>query len=213
MNIVIFEYGMGNVGSIKNMFKKLGRTAMISDDAEEVARATHLVLPGVGAFDNGITKLRKAPAFETLERKVREDKIPLMGICLGMQLLTNSSEEGKLPGLGWIDAETRRFQLDSENPDHAGLKIPHMGWNEVTPKEGEFLYKGYEEIPRYYFVHAYHVCCRHEENSTGRTVHGYEYTSSIRKRNVMGVQFHPEKSHRFGLKLLENFASMDPDSL
>ena len=207
MNIVIFEYGMGNVGSIKNMFKKLGRPATISAEPEVVANATHLLLPGVGAFDHGMTKLRQAPAFEILERKVLEEKTPVIGICLGMQLLTNSSEEGNLPGLGWIDAETRRFQLNSEIPEHAGLKIPHMGWNEVNPKEGEFLYEGYEETPRYYFVHAYHVCCRHEENSIGRTIHGYEYTSSIRKGNVMGVQFHPEKSHRFGLKLLENFAS------
>ena len=205
MNVVIIEYGIGNIGSIANMFKKMGLRVTVTGDLDIIASATHLILPGIGSFDAGMRKLQECRVIEVLKVKVLQEKTPILGICLGMHLLTNSSEEGTLPGLGWIDAETRRFRFDDSNVDCGKLQIPHVRWNKVRANEGEFLFGGYDGVPRYYFMHSYYVCCRESSISIGRTVHGYEFTSAVRWGNVMGVQFHPEKSHWFGMKFLENF--------
>ena len=205
MNIVIIEYGIGNVGSIANMLKKMGLCVAVTCDLDIIAAATHLILPGIGSFDAGMKKLQECEIIEVMEAKVLQEKTPILGICLGMHLLTNSSEEGTLPGLGWIDAETRRFYFDDSNIDSGKMQIPHVRWNEVRANEGEFLFEGYDGVPRYYFMHSYYVCCREPSISIGKTVHGYEFTSAVRSGNVMGVQFHPEKSHWFGMKFLKNF--------
>lgn len=208
MNIVVIEYGMGNTGSLVNMFKKMGIRVAVTCKPDRIATATHLILPGIGSFDACMRKLQECVVMELLAAKVLQDKTPILGICLGMQLLTNSSEEGTLPGLGWIDAETRRFRFDDSNADCAQFPIPHVRWNEVKANEGEFLFGGYEGCPRYYFVHSYYVCCQEPSLSIGKTTHnGHEFTSAIRQENVMGVQFHPEKSHWFGMKFLKNFVT------
>lgn len=203
--IIIIDYKMGNLGSILNMLKKVGAPALVSSLYEDIAQADKLILPGVGAFDNGISNLRESGLLPVLIEKVLERKTPVLGICLGMQLMTRRSEEGKLPGLGWIEAETVRFRLDRKE---SGLKVPHMGWNSATVSKGNSIFRGLEEENRFYFVHSYHVACKDDGDVLSTTRHGYEFASSIRKGNIVGVQFHPEKSHRYGLKLLSNFAEM-----
>lgn len=203
--IIIIDYGMGNVGSILNMLKKIGISAKISGAPNDILTAEKLILPGVGAFDHGMTHLAERGLIPLLNRRVREDKCPILGICLGMQLLSRRSEEGALPGLGWVEAETRRFQFDGEI-DH--LTIPHMGWNEVRANGQPSLFEGFEKSPRFYFVHSYHVCCERPEDVMATSSYGYEFTAAVGKENIMGTQFHPEKSHRYGMHLLRNFANL-----
>jgi len=203
--IVIIDYDMGNVGSILNMLKKIGATSKISYKTEDIMRADKLILPGVGAFDQGMTNLVERGLVELLNKRVLDDKCPILGICLGMQLLTKRSEEGQLAGLGWIRAETKRFKFDSNDNN---LKIPHMGWNEVKPVRDTPLFSGYDKLPRFYFVHSYHVCCEHSEDIIGTSFYGYEFTAAVKNANIMGTQFHPEKSHKYGMRLLQNFSSM-----
>lgn len=202
--ITIIDYGIGNLGSIKNMLKKAGIKSRISSTEEEIGEAEKLILPGVGAFDYGMSQLRSAVYFDTLNKRVQEDKIPVLGICLGAQLLTEGSEEGELPGLGWIKGKTIKFR--EEKMDNK-LKVPHMGWNEVeTQKESKLFEDMYEE-PRFYFVHTYHIKCEEEKDVLVRSSYGYDFIAGVENENVVGVQFHPEKSHKFGLKLLTNFAN------
>jgi glutamine amidotransferase len=201
--IVIIDYGMGNLGSILNMLKKIGARAVISSEIQVIATADKLILPGVGAFDNGMRNLNERGFIEVLVRKVRTARTPILGICLGMQLFSKRSEEGSLEGLGWIDADTERFRFDGPI---AGLKIPHMGWNTVqVVKESPLLNAMYEE-PRFYFIHSYHVVCRNQTDVLTKTNYGIDFVSSVARENIIGVQFHPEKSHKFGMKLLQNFA-------
>ena len=200
--IVIIDYGMGNLGSIVNMFKKIGATATLSSNIQEINEAQQLILPGVGAFDKAMKNLDNLGLIPTLNKKVIEDKTPILGICLGMQLLSEKSEEGSLEGLGWIESETVRFEFSNNE----SLKVPHMGWNTVTIKKDSCLFKEMYEEPRYYFVHSYYVKCRNSDNILTTTEYGLEFCSSVIKDNIMGVQFHPEKSHKFGMKLLKNFS-------
>lgn len=202
--IVVIDYGMGNLGSIMNMFKKIGAEAVLTSDPAEIEKAAKIVLPGVGAFDAGMKKLEDLGLIPVLNHKVIEDKTPTIGVCLGMQLLTNSSEEGNLPGLGWIDAKTVKFSFNAEKS--IKNKIPHMGWNTVEIKKQHAIFENMYPEPRFYFVHSYHVRCNDRENILTETFHGYSFTSSITQGNITGVQFHPEKSHKFGMKLLNNFA-------
>lgn len=203
--IAIIDYGMGNVGSILNMLKRLDEDARITRDLSEIKAADKLILPGVGAFDQGMTNLFNFGLIQALNGKVLNEKCPIMAICLGMQLLSNASEEGKLPGLGWIDAHTLRFRFESAN---AYLKIPHMGWNTVKPVDQSGLFAGFDELPRFYFVHSYHVCCKDPGDVLATASYGYEFTAAVRRGNVMGTQFHPEKSHKFGMRMLKNFATL-----
>lgn len=201
--IVIVDYGMGNLGSILNMLKKIGAPAQVSCDPLEIERADKLILPGVGAFDNGMQKLAELGLLPVLNHTVLERKTPTIGLCLGMQLLMQRSEEGTLPGLGWLEGETVRFRFDG---DETKLKIPHMGWNSSVIQRSSPLSAGLGTEARFYFVHSYHVVCQRAEDVVATTNYGYDFASIVQRGNIMGTQFHPEKSHKFGMKLLANFA-------
>jgi len=206
--IVVVDYGMGNLGSIANMFKKVGALAIVSGRLEDIEGADKLVLPGVGSFDNGMRNIRERGLLHVLAEKVGRRRTPILGICLGMQLLTQRSEEGQLPGLGWVDAETIRFAFA---PDlRPPLKIPHMGWNTVLPASSDSLFSGMAEQPRFYFVHSYHVVCRQAEDVLARAQYGLQFCAALRAGHIFGVQFHPEKSHKYGMQLLRNFAGLGP---
>lgn len=204
--IVVVDYHMGNLGSIMNMLKRLGVKAILSSSAADIEKAEKLILPGVGAFDTGMNNLGDLGLVSILNHKVVQDKTPILGICLGMQLMTRRSEEGNLLGLGWIDAKTVKFKFD----DIKGVKpkIPHMGWNKVDIVQKNCLFDGLCPEPRFYFVHSYHVRCNSNEDILSTTFYGYDFVSSIARANIAGVQFHPEKSHKFGVKLLTNFAHL-----
>lgn len=202
--ITIVDYGMGNLGSIFNMFKKIGVQSKITSDKNEIEKATKILLPGVGSFDAAMSKIKELDFQSLLNYKAIEEKIPILGICLGMQLLTNSSEEGILPGLCWIDAETLKFKFDANQ----NLKIPHMGWNMVQKNRSSKLIDDFEEEARFYFVHSYYVKCKNDANSILKTNYGFTFDSVIQKDNIYGAQFHPEKSHKFGMKLFKNFSEI-----
>jgi len=201
--LTIIDYGIGNLTSIQNMLKKAGYpNAIISKKEADIAAADKLILPGVGHFDYGMGQLRQADFFDTLNRRVLEDKIPILGICLGAQLLTEGSEEGDSPGLGWIKAKTIRFRAEEIGN---GLKVPHMGWGDISIKKESLLLKDLPEEPRFYFVHTYHIVCENPADELVGGHYGYEFTAGVESGNIMGVQFHPEKSHKYGLQLLKNF--------
>jgi len=204
MKIVIIDYGLGNLGSIRNMLKKIGAEGAISSNVSDIEGAEKLILPGVGNFDQGMRNLEALGLVPVLENKVIQKKTRILGICLGMQLFARKSEEGKSTGLGWIDAEVVRFKFDDKERH---LKIPHMGWNLVEIRQKNPLFEEMYPEPRFYFVHSYHVACRNEEEVLTQTFHGYNFVSSVKKENIYGVQFHPEKSHKFGMKLLDNFVN------
>jgi glutamine amidotransferase len=199
--ITVIDYGMGNLGSIQNMFKRIKVESEITGNVEKITRAKKILLPGVGAFDAAMQKIESAGLVEVLNKKVMDEKIPTLGICLGMQLLTRSSEEGKLPGLGWIDAKTIKFNFSSNS-----LKIPHMGWNTVNIKKSSAFITDLPGEPRFYFVHSYYVHCNNTADVLTTTHYGIDFHSIIQHGNIYGAQFHPEKSHKFGMKILENFA-------
>lgn len=202
--ITIVDYGLGNLGSIFNMLKKIGFSSVITSDENAIAKARKIILPGVGHYDRAMERINQSGLREILDDKVTREKVPVLGICLGMQLLTKSSEEGQLPGLGWVPARTVRFRFPAES----NLKIPHMGWNLVSRSTESPLSEDFELEHRFYFVHSYHAVVEDEKYSILKTEHGYPFDSAIQNDNVFGVQFHPEKSHRFGMKLLENFAKL-----
>ena len=195
---VIIDYGLGNLGSIANMIKKVGHKCIITSELEEIKKASKLILPGVGSFDNGMKSLKELGMIEVLNQKILIEKTPILGICLGMQLMTQSSEEGKLSGLGWIDAKTKKFVSDT-------LKIPHMGWNIIKHQKEPKLFDECKSEKRFYFVHSYCVSCNNQEDILANTNYTQDFVSSFEKENIIGVQFHPEKSHKFGMQLLKNF--------
>lgn len=200
--ITIVDFNMGNLGSIRNMFKKVGVESRTTADPERIAAATKLVLPGVGAFDAGMENLERTGLIPLLHQRVMNGGVPTLGICLGMHLMTRGSAEGKRDGLGWVDAQTVRFQ-----PQDASLKVPHMGWNRVTPTRHSPLTENLPEEPRFYFVHSYFVQCADPADVLLTTPYAGAFHSGFQHRNVFGVQFHPEKSHKFGMALLRNFAT------
>jgi glutamine amidotransferase len=203
--IGIVDCGLGNLASIANMLWRAGYEASISSEPQALLSARKLILPGVGAFDTAMRNLRERGLAEFLEQRVLRDGVPLLAICLGMQLLSRRSEEGLLPGLGWIDAETVRFQSDERHP----LRIPHLGWNEIVPAQSHPILDGLPPEPRFYFVHSYHVRCNDPKNVLATATYGAEFCAAVCRDHIVGTQFHPEKSHRFGLQLLSNFAA-DP---
>ena len=200
--IVIIDYGMGNLGSILNMCRFLNIEASIEDDVELIKNAKKIILPGVGSFDTAMERIKKNGLQDVLNKKALEEKIPFLGICLGMQLLTNRSQEGSLPGLGWIDAEAIKF------PENRVLKVPHVGWNEAKPGKSDPMVKGLLEDSRFYFVHSYFVKTNNSEHSLMKTNYGITFDSAISKDNIYGFQFHPEKSHKYGMKILKNFSEI-----
>jgi len=199
--ITIIDYKTGNLGSIQNILKRIGEESVITSDKDQIERATKIILPGVGAFDTGMRNLLELDLIDILNRKVKVEKIPVLGICLGMQLLSNGSEEGSLPGLGWIDAETIRFRFENT----VEYKIPHMGWNFIRQHKDSKLFENMYSDARFYFVHSYFFRSNIEEDVLLSTTYEIEFTSAIEKGNILGVQFHPEKSHKFGMRLLKNF--------
>jgi len=201
--IAIIDYGMGNAGSIHNMLARIGAESTITSSPDSIAAAEKLILPGVGAFDQAMTNLRQLGLVSLLDDRVMGQGVPILGICLGMQLLSRSSEEGTLPGLGWIPARTIRFRFDGPA---AGLRIPHMGWNRVEVNRRGSILDGLPDGARFYFVHSYHVCCEDPQNVLATTNYGITFHSAVIRGNIAGTQFHPEKSHKFGLHVLRRFA-------
>jgi glutamine amidotransferase len=199
--VVVVDYGMGNVGSIANMLRRVGAEAVIASDHSIIDAADKLILPGVGAFDQGMHHLADRGLIPLLRKKVVEERTPILGVCLGMQLFGKGSEEGQCPGLGWLDATAVRFR-----PPDGRLKVPHMGWNTLEPHHRHALFEGMEERARFYFVHSYHLVCHQPDVVLTRTTYGEHFVSSVAQDNILGVQFHPEKSHRFGMRLYRNFA-------
>ncbi len=199
--ITIVNYDMGNLGSIQNMLKKIGVKSIVSSSPDTILQAEKLLLPGVGHFGRAMENLRTYDLIGALNQKVLLEKTPILGICLGMQLMTSFSEEGDCEGLGWISAITEKFT----SYENSGLKVPHMGWNELVFPSSHFISEGLVD-PRFYFVHSYKVTCESNDHVLCTTNYGVEFHSGIQKDNIIGVQFHPEKSHVFGMKLLENFA-------
>lgn len=200
--ITIVDYRMGNLASIANMLRKAGHDAIITSDPAQVAEATRLILPGVGAWDHGIAHLEELGLVEPLRARV-DAGIPLLGICLGMELLFEASEEGQRAGLGWIRGRCVRFRFDDRD---ARLKVPHMGWNVVRPTRTDTLFADMADDAAYYFVHSYHVLCDEPADALGHTTHGHEFVSAVQRGNVFGTQFHPEKSHKHGMRVLASFA-------
>jgi glutamine amidotransferase len=199
--IVIVDYGLGNLTSIKNMVKKIGGEAQVSSDPEAILNADKLILPGVGNFLRGMENLKKSGLIPILEKVALEIKKPVLGICLGMQLMTNHSEEGNINGLGWIDAETFKFTFSYDS----SLKIPHMGWTPVHFLKTSLINHEIPDNPRYYFVHSYYVKCNSVKNSLAQANYGHPFDCAIVNDNIIGVQFHPEKSHKYGMELFRNF--------
>jgi len=198
--ITIIDYGMGNIASIQKMLKKIGYDSELTNNKERILNSQKIILPGVGAFDYGMKNLKDQDLIQVLRYKAIEKKTPFLGICLGMQLLGKSSEEGQEEGLSLIDFNTIKFKFDNVK-----LKIPHMGWNYIEYNSDSKLFKDMYEEARYYFVHSYYV-----ENNDSYTIaranYGFDFSAAVRKDNILGVQFHPEKSHKFGMRLLKNFA-------
>lgn len=203
--ITIIDYGIGNLSSIRNMLRKAGFNSIISGRAEDVANASKILLPGMGAFDNCMEKLDQSGLRPLIERRVLKEKVAVLGICVGLQMFMQSSEEGLLQGLGWIKGNTIRFKQDRMQGER---KIPNMGWLDVQFKRSSPLLKDLDGS-RFYFAHSYHVELNESQDELISANYGYDYTVAIEHENIMGVQFHPEKSHRFGMQLLKNFATLD----
>ena len=203
--IAIIDYGSGNLGSITNMLKVIGAKSVVTNNIEVIRNAKKIILPGVGSFDNGMNNLIEMGLDKIIKEEAKTGK-PILGICLGMQLLGRKSEEGQLEGLGLIPFDNVKFNFENiDEKQQAILKIPHMGWDIVESKKNVPLLKNIKDQPRFYFVHSYHALCDNDENILMTCDYGYQFAASVFKDNVYGVQFHPEKSHNFGMRLLNNF--------
>ena len=198
------DYGVANVGSMLNMLRKVGADAEIVSTPDAVRSATKLILPGIGAFDHGMSALTERGLADPIRQAVTDGGVPILGVCLGMQLLAQGSEEGVRPGLGLLSGGSIRFQFDAPSPH----KIPHMGWTTLTKQRESPIFAELEDEPRFYFVHSYHLTCDDPGDVLATARYGIEFTAMVNRGNVWGAQFHPEKSHRFGMKLLGNFAEI-----
>jgi glutamine amidotransferase len=198
----IIDYNTGNLGSIRNMLKRLGVASQITNDKQAIENAEKLILPGVGHFDYGMQQLNDSGLIPLLNKKVLEDKTPILGICLGVQLLTESSEEGLTKGLGWIKGKTVAF---NKTKLASNQKVPNMGWTEVANYNQSKLFENMHEEPRFYFVHSFHLQLENKNDYLVTAKYGYDFAAGIEHENILGVQFHPEKSHKYGMKFLENF--------
>jgi imidazole glycerol-phosphate synthase subunit HisH len=204
--VTIINYGSGNLLSVKNMLKRAGAgDVIISDQAEEITKADKLILPGVGHFEYGMQKLQESGLIPVLEQKVLRDKTPILGICLGAQLMTESSEEGNVNGLGWVRGKTVAFDKTKLPEDY---KVPHMGWNEVIENKQTTLFENMPDTPRFYFVHSYHLKMDDPADVWLTAQYGYEFCAAYQHENIYACQFHPEKSHKFGMQLMKNFIEL-----
>jgi len=203
--ITIVDYGLGNIKAFANIYKQLNINFAIASNAIDLQHATKLILPGVGAFDHAMEQLEQSGMRQPLEELVFGKKLPVIGICVGMQILARSSDEGKLKGLGWIDANVKKFDVSKiEYTTH----LPHMGWNDVKPVKDNNTLKGLEKDAKFYFLHSYYFDCNDQADVIATADYGIEFACAINKDNIYGVQFHPEKSHHYGIRLLQNFANL-----
>ena len=201
--ILIVDYGMGNIGSLINMLRYLNKDVIVSKEYKDIDRASKIILPGVGAFDSAMKRINKTDGLlDSLNNKALIEKVPFLGICLGMQLITNRSEEGEKRGLGWIDAVAKKF------PNDKNFKVPHMGWNEAMSSNNNLLINNKLDYHKYYFVHSFYVKVKNSAHSIMKTQYSCEFDSAIAKENIFGVQFHPEKSHKYGMEILTNFSNV-----
>lgn len=203
--ITLVNYGLGNIQAFANIYKRLGIPAKIANNVDDLAGAEKIILPGVGAFDWAMTRLNESGMRVRIEELVVGEGRPVLGICVGMQMMAKCSDEGVLDGLGWIDAEVSKFDEASFTQK---THLPHMGWNDVVPRQGECLFRGLDEDARFYFLHSYYFVPHRESDVLAITNYNGSFTSSVRSGNVFGVQFHPEKSHQWGIQLLKNFAEL-----
>ena len=203
--ITIIDYGLGNVLAFVNVYNRLNIPVAVAKSASDLANATKLILPGVGSFDHAMQQLDQSGMRQPVEQLVLQNAMPVLGICVGMQMLAKCSDEGVLPGLGWIDGKVKKFD-SSAMP--LGTNLPHMGWNDVKPVVDGGLFKGMEQDARFYFLHSYYFECHQQPNVLAVTDYGGQFNCAVRRDNVYGVQFHPEKSHHFGSQLLKNFAEV-----
>jgi glutamine amidotransferase len=207
--ITIVNYGLGNIGAFVNMYKRLNIPTKVAVRASDLDDASHVILPGVGAFDHAMNLLNQSGMRAPLEHIVERGETHVLGICVGMQILADSSEEGVGSGLGWIGGTVRAF---AGNPSTAGLPLPHMGWNNVSPVLDIPIFKGLSESARFYFLHSYYFECNDANNVSASAEYGFKFACAVRKNHVYGVQFHPEKSHQWGTALLKNFAELQEAS-
>jgi len=205
--IVIVDHGMGNLGSVQNMLHKIGAESVRSAEIDAIRRADKIVLAGIGAFDGAVERLSDLGLVDVLNEQVLERHVPVLGVCLGMQLMARSSEEGRQTGLGWLDADVRRFSF----PAGDDLPVPHMGWEAVTPTRPSPLFDPVEGELRFYFSHAYHLVCHDPDDVAATATYGYEFAAAVHRGNILGTQFHPEKSHVFGAEVYRRFVRL-PDA-
>jgi glutamine amidotransferase len=201
--VAVIDYGMGNIGSICKMLRLVGAEPVVSSDPRQLREVDRLVLPGIGHFDRAMTNLAATGLVDELKEVVQRREIPILGICLGMQLMCAASEEGTQAGLGFLDARVRRFEF----PGERRLKVPHMGWRDLQIVRPSALFDGLDDASRFYFVHSYFVDCANDDDVLARATYGDAFVAAFARDNVQGVQFHPEKSHRFGIRLFQNFVS------
>jgi glutamine amidotransferase len=204
--IAIIDYGLGNIRAFANIFKTLNVPHCIARGTQDLMRATKIILPGVGAFDHAMERLIASGMREPLDDLVLRQKMPVLGICVGLQILAHSSAEGHLAGLGWVDAEVRSMRDDGFQPNGV---LPHMGWNQTHPNPACVLFKGMGELPEFYFLHSYYFKCHDLTNVAAEADYGGRFTCAIQADHIFGTQFHPEKSHHNGINLLKNFAEME----
>lgn len=203
--ITIVDYGLGNILAFANLFRRANVEITVATSADQLARASRIILPGVGAFDHAMARLDASDMRATLERLVEEQRTPLLGVCVGMQMLAHGSDEGTGAGLGMLPGRVRAFK---QQPASQMLPLPHMGWNDVAPVAGHPLFRGMEGDARFYFLHSFYFDCESTEHVAARTHYGLDFACAVSAGNVHGVQFHPEKSHHWGERLLKNFAEL-----
>jgi glutamine amidotransferase len=203
--ITIINYGLGNINAFKNVYHRLNISVTIASRKEDLRETDKIILPGVGAFDHAMTMLQNSGMRETLDELVLQKKIPVLGICVGMQMLADSSEEGILPGLGWIQGVVRKFDTSLIIQK---TRLPHMGWNTIKPVIHDKLLGNFNANSRFYFLHSYYFCCTDSNNVIAKTEYGTSFASAVNSGNIYGVQFHPEKSHDKGIQVLKNFANL-----
>jgi glutamine amidotransferase len=203
--ITIVDYGLGNIAAFANVYNRANINVSIARTADDLRGASKLILPGVGHFDHAMELLQQSGMRDTLDNLVLREKVPVIGVCVGMQILARSSEEGKLPGLGWLDADVKAFKSRAATRDMA---LPHMGWNDVRPASPNKLFDELESDARFYFLHSYYFDCDRQQDVLAICNYGADFGCAVHSSNIYGVQFHPEKSHRFGTRLLKNFAEL-----
>lgn len=203
--ITIIDYGLGNIRAFLNVYERLNIPVSIATCADDLKEAEKIILPGVGAFDSAMNKLNQSGMRDALERRVLGDRQPILGICVGMQILAKSSDEGSLPGLGWINGTVNKFDISASSTN---FPLPHMGWNTISPSIGNPLLANFDNDSRFYFLHSYYFQCKTPGDTIAVTEYGKQFSSAVNSGNVYGVQFHPEKSHQWGIQLLKNFADL-----